>query len=63
MFSLGGETVYFVNCKRVPQQARNRFVAESATFVVSFDFFDRFQFDEHIARTLYFLQRLQQQPI
>ena len=31
--SLGGQTVYFVKRKRIPQKAENGFVAESATLV------------------------------
>ena len=50
--TLWGQTVYFVHCKRIPQQAKVRFVAESATLLVFFDLLRCFGFDKQIPKTL-----------
>ena len=41
--SLRGQTWHFVNCKGIPQQVKNRIVAESATLLSFFDFFFLFR--------------------
>ena len=59
--SLRGQTWHFVNCKGIPQQAKNRIVAESATLLSFFDFFFLFRIPRTNNITLYFSQLLQKQ--
>ena len=51
--SLRGQTVHSVHCKRIPQQAQLRFVAESATVLHFFDLFCCFGFHKQNPKTLY----------
>ena len=53
-FPLRGQTLKFVNCKRIPLPAKNKFVAESRTLLVFFDTLFCFGFHEKkTAKTLY----------
>ena len=45
--------MHFVNCIRVPQQAKTRFVVKSATLILFSDFLLYFGFHGQIAKTLY----------
>ena len=51
--------MHFVHCKRIPEQAKMRFVAESTTLLLFFDLLCSFGFHKQIAKTLYCLQSLQ----
>ena len=41
---LRGQNAHFVNNKRIPQHAKIRFTAESATLLLFFDLLKRFKF-------------------
>ena len=51
--SLRGQTVHSQHCKRNPQQANIRFVAESATLLLFFDLLCCFEFHKQIPKSLY----------
>ena len=51
--TLPGQTVHFMHCKRIPQQAKIRSVAESATLLLFFDLLRCFEFNKQIPKTLY----------
>ena len=53
LISLQGQTVHSVHCKRVPQQAKIRFVAESAALQLFFNLLGCFGFHRLILETLY----------
>ena len=55
--------MHFVNCERIPQQAKIRFVAESATLLFFFDLFCCFGFHGQIAKTLISSKSLQKEAI
>ena len=59
--TIQGQTVHFVNCKRIPLQAKIRFLADSATLLFFFDFLCCFGFRGRIAKTLYCSKALQKQ--
>ena len=60
-FSLRDQTVHFVNCKRIPQQAKTRYVVESATLLFFFAPVCWFGFYGQIAKTLNCSKLLQKQ--
>ena len=53
--------MHFVNCKRIPQQAKIRFVAESATLIFFFDLLCCFGFHGRIAKTMRCSKSLEKQ--
>ena len=61
MKALRSQTVHFVNCKRIPQEAKIRFVAESASLLIFFDLLCCFGFHGQKAKTLYCSKSLQKQ--
>ena len=58
--TLRGQTA-FCECKRIPQQAKSRFVAESATLIFFFDLLCCFGFHEQIAKILHRSKLLRKQ--
>ena len=56
-----GQTLRFVNCNRIPQLTKFRFVAESATLLFFFDLLCCFGFHGEKAKTLYCSKSLQKQ--
>ena len=59
--SLRGQTVHSVHCKRNSQQAKIRFIKESATLLLFFDLRCCFGFHKQISKTLYRSKLLQKQ--
>ena len=55
--------MHFVNCGRIPQQAKIKFVAESATLLFFFDLLCCFGFHGQIAKILHCSKLLQKQAI
>ena len=51
VMTLRSQTVHSVHCTRILQQAKIRFVVESATFVLFFDLFCCFGFHKQIIKT------------
>ena len=51
--------MHYLNCKRTPQQAKVRFVAEPATLLFLFELLCCFGFHAQIDKTLYYLKALQ----
>ena len=45
--------MHSLHCKRNPQQAKNRFVAESATLLLFFDLLCCFGFHKQVPKSLY----------
>ena len=61
--TLRGQTVHFVNYKRIPQQTKIRFIVESATLLFFFDLLCCFGFHVQIATTLYCSKLLQNRQL
>ena len=51
--ALRGQTVHSVPCKRIPQQVKIKFVAESATLLLFFDLLCCFGFHKQIHKKFY----------
>ena len=60
---LRGQTVHSVPCKWIPQQAKIRFVAKSATLLLFFDLLCCFGFQKQILKTLYCSELIQNMQI
>ena len=58
-----GQNVYSLHCKRNPQQAKFRYVAESANLLLFFDLLCCFGFCKQIPKSLYRSKLLEKKPI